>query len=90
MRKIVWALGALALLGGTAGAAPAVYGEDHRLNRWGFYVAGTDERAIAYAYCPGDRIVSVNRRRTAGDWATGIVTAGVYTPEHVTILCKLR
>ena len=89
MRKIVLAVAALALLGGTAGAATGVV-ETHRLNRWGFGGAGTKEAAVVYSYCPPGQLITSNRRRTAGDWLTGILTAGIYTPEHVTMQCSMR
>jgi hypothetical protein len=81
---------ALALLGG---AAPVPQGEKvqtYRLDRWGFAGRGPTDSDVAYRYCTGDRLLTVNSRRTAGDWATIVLSAGWYTPEHVTLKCAPR
>jgi len=92
MRKIVMAAGLAALVGGTALAAvpnePAEV-RTHRLERWGFDARGTTESDVAYRDCAGDRLVSVNSRRNAADWATAVVTLGWYTPAHTTVRCAL-
>ena len=93
MRKIVMAAGLAALLGGTAlAAAPDAPAEarSYRLERWGFGAKGTDESEPAYRDCGAGRLVSVNSRRTGGDWATALVTLGWYTPAHVTVRCATR
>ena len=95
MRKIVMAAGVVALLGGVAAAAPPPVANEpsevstHRLERWGFGARGTPEAEVAYRECAPDRLVSVNSRRTGGDWATALVTLGWYTPAHTTVRCTL-
>ena len=59
----------------------------YRLDRWGFDAKGPTESQAAYRHCPEDRLVSVNSRRNAGDWATAVVTLGWYTPAHVDVRC---
>ena len=96
MRKIAIGLGALALFGGSALAATAAISEEvplvqrHRLERWGFGTAGMTGADAAYRSCDQSRLVSVNTRRTAGDWLTGVLTAGIYTPEHAIVKCSPR
>ncbi len=95
MRKIVMAVGMLALVGGSA-LAVTDSGPDyntvrtHRLNRWGFDARGPTESDVAYRDCPSDRLVSVNTRRTAGDWTAAVLSLGWYTPAHTTVQCTLR
>jgi hypothetical protein len=83
-------LGAAAMLGGSALAAtydvPEV--QTHRLNRWAFDARGPNESQIAYRYCTRDRLVTVNSRRTASDWTAMVLSAGWYTPAHVTLGCE--
>ncbi len=92
MRKIGMVLVALATLGGAALAAseqtPRL--ETHRLNRWGFDARGPTESEVAYRHCQGDRLITVNTRHTGTDWLAAILSAGWYTPGHVTIQCAPR
>jgi hypothetical protein len=71
-------------------AAPQGEVQVHRLNRWAFSGAGPSEEQIAYRNCSAGRLITVNRHHTGGDWLTMIVTAGWYTPEHVTLQCAWR
>jgi len=95
MRKFVMAVGALALLGGTALAAQDPYPTDttlrrHWVSRWAFDGAGPTESQVAYRDCSSGKLVTVNTRRTAGDWTLAVLSAGWYTPEHTTVQCSMR
>lgn len=92
MRTMGMALVALLLGGGVAMARAEVEPGDatvqtHRLNRWGFDARGPSESDVAYRACPGDKLVSVNSRKTAVDWTAAVVTLGWYTPAHTTVRC---
>ncbi len=94
MRKMGMALIALGLVGGVAVAreepltAPTdATTQTMRLNRWAFDGAGPNESELAHRYCPHDKLVSVNSRRTAGDWTAVVLSAGWYTPAHTTVRC---
>ena len=93
MRTMGMALVGLMLAGGVAAAREDVGGADatvqtHRLNRWGFDARGPSESDVAYRSCPGDKLVSVNSRKTAVDWTTAVLTLGWYTPAHTTVRCS--
>lgn len=92
MRTMGMALVALLLGGGVAMARAEVEPADatvqtHRLHRWGFDARGPSESDVAYRACPGDKLVSVNSRKTAVDWTAAVVTLGWYTPAHTTVRC---
>ena len=93
MRTMGMALVALLLGGGVAVARVEVGPEDatvrtQRLNRWAFDAKGPSESDVAYRACPGDKLVSVNSRKTAVDWTTAVLTLGWYTPAHTTVRCS--
>lgn len=92
MRTMGMALVALLFGGGVAMARAEVGPEGatvqtHRLDRWGFDARGPSESEVAYRYCPSDKLVSVNSRKTAVDWTAAVVTLGWYTPAHTTVRC---
>ena len=93
MRTMGMALVGLVLGGGVAMAraevgAPDATVQTHRLNRWGFDARGPSESDVAYRSCPGEKLVSVNSRKTAVDWTTAVLTLGWYTPAHTTVRCS--
>ncbi|HEX8951490.1 MAG TPA: hypothetical protein VF945_06575 [Polyangia bacterium] len=90
MRKIVMAAGVVALMGGAAlAAAPDEPSGAHtrRVERGVFDAAGGTEAEVVYRECPAGH-VTTNWRRTGGDVLTALVTAGWYTPRHVTFRCS--
>ncbi len=92
MRKVGMALVALVLVGGAAGAVEDAAQTDasmrtYRLNRWAFDGAGPTESQMAYRDCPAGKLVTVNSRRSGGDWTFLVLTAGWYTPQHTTVRC---
>ena len=90
MRKVGMGIVALLLFGGSALARDNENVYRKRLHRWAFNGAGPTEAQIMDRTCPHDRVVSVNTRRTAGDWAASVFTAFWYTPQHTTVQCLPR
>jgi len=93
MRTMGMALVGLLLASGVAMARAVDAGpadttvQTHRLHRWAFDARGPSESDVAYRDCPGDKLVSVNSRKTAVDWTAAVVTLGWYTPAHTTVRC---
>jgi hypothetical protein len=90
MRKVGMGIVALLLFGGSALARENESVQAKRLNRWAFSGAGPTEAQVVDRTCPHDRVVSVNTRRTAGDWTASVLSAFWYTPQHVTVQCLPR
>ena len=92
MRRILFALGALALLAGPALADSRQMKTDQvqtkKLQRWGFDTMG--QQADATQMCNGAPAAQIEVRHTPADIAAGILSAGFYTPVHVNVVCATR
>lgn len=98
MRKILTALGALLLAGGSAlaqqtyvvesyDAAPAEMQTLH-IHRYAFDAMGRSASDTAADWCAGRPSGTMRTHRTAGDVAAAFFTLGWYTPEHVDVQCS--